>query len=68
MTDQAIETMWAVCYSLPFKALPTNRNERAEAWLRSLSVRPHVRFARMVERAVREEALKQQAAGATPRP
>jgi len=56
--------MWAVCYSIPFRALPRRdrfgryRHEQAQAWLASLSIRPHVRFARMVERAVLEEATK----------
>lgn len=64
MTLKDIETMWAVCYSIPYKSLPKRdrygryRQEQVQEWLRTLSVRPHVRFARMVERAVREDVNK----------
>jgi len=65
VTVKDIDTAWAVCYSIPFKALPRRdrfgryRHEQAQTWLDSLPLRPHVRFARMIERAVREDIAKE---------
>lgn len=65
MTDKAINLMWDVSYTIPYRALRRfdlgrrSRNEQAEEWLRSLPLRPHLRFARMIEREVRAEVLKE---------
>ena len=56
MTDDDIDRLWKAAYSDDYlRLLPKKyRPLMVQPWLNSLSVRPHVRFARMVERAVKE--------------
>ena len=56
MSERRIEELWRLVYADPYLSLPRydatgrSRNEQAEDWLRSLSIRPHVRFARLIEK------------------
>ena len=51
MPEQRIEELWSIAYGNQYLRLPKypQRNALAEAWLRSLPERPHVRFARLIE-------------------
>lgn len=49
MSDRRIDELWHIAYGAEYLRVPHPRNENAQRWLNSLSIRPHVRFARLVE-------------------
>lgn len=56
MTDERIEELWAIAYGDQYLKLPRKyRNALAQAWLNSLPISPHIRFARLIEAELRDK-------------
>lgn len=53
MTDARLEELWRMVYTPPGRGL--DMNEGLEAWLRTQSVRPFIRFARLVLKEASDE-------------
>ena len=54
MSERRIDELWRIAYGAEYLRLPRPkyRNEDAQAGLNSMSLRPHVRFARLIEAEV----------------
>lgn len=51
MSDSRIDELWHQAYEDDYLRLdPKHRNDLANGWLKTLSMRPHIRFARLIER------------------